>query len=218
VTTEQDLLERAAAGDLDAFTSLIESRRARVVRIAFNLTGDRELAKDVAQEVFLRLFRVIHRFRKGARFDPWVYRMTIHLGIDALRRERPHRQTASIEDLAGHPGAEAGPLPAPAGAPGGQELGRLFVLLTSRLGRKQRTAFLLREIEGLTTEEVAAVLRTTESTVRNHILQARRILQDALKREFPEYLPRERSQKGLDGSRTRAVDTKDTGSGNTETP
>jgi RNA polymerase sigma-70 factor (ECF subfamily) len=192
VTTEQDLLERAAAGDLDAFTSLIESRRARVVRIAFNLTGDRELAKDVAQEVFLRLFRVIHRFRKGARFDPWVYRMTIHLGIDALRRERPHRQTASIEDLAGHPGAEAGPLPGPVGAPGGQELGRLFVLLTSRLGRKQRTAFLLREIEGLTTEEVAAVLRTTESTVRNHILQARRILQDALKREFPEYLPRER--------------------------
>jgi RNA polymerase sigma-70 factor (ECF subfamily) len=192
VTTEQELLERAAAGDLDAFTSLLESRRERVVRIAFNLTRDRELAKDIAQEVFLRLFRVIHRFRKGARFDPWVYRMTIHLGIDALRRERPHRQTSSIEDLAAHPGAEAGPLPGPVGAPRGQELGRLFVLLTSRLGRKQRTAFLLREIEGLTTEEVAAVLRTTESTVRNHILQARRILQDALKKEFPEYLPRER--------------------------
>ena len=190
--TEQQLLERAAAGDLDAFTELIESRRERVLRIAWNLTGDRELSKDIAQEVFLRLFRVIHRFRKGARFDPWVYRMTIHLGIDALRRERPHRQTASIEDLAGHPGAEAGPLPGPVGAPGGQELGRLFVVLSSRLGRKQRTAFLLREIEGLTTEEVAAVLGTTESTVRNHILQARRILQEALRKEFPEYLPRDR--------------------------
>jgi RNA polymerase sigma-70 factor (ECF subfamily) len=182
--SEQDLLERAAEGDLDAFTSLIESRRERVLRIAWNLTGDRELAKDIAQEVFLRLFRVIHRFRKGARFDPWIYRMTVHLGIDALRRERPHRQTASIEDLRAHPEA--------AGAQGGRDLGRLFVLLTSRLGKKQRTAFLLREIEGLTTEEVAAVLGTSESTVRNHILQARRILQEALKKEFPEYLPRTR--------------------------
>jgi RNA polymerase sigma-70 factor (ECF subfamily) len=188
--TEQELLERAAEGDLDAFTSLIESRRERVLRIAFNLTGDRELSKDIAQEVFLRLYRVIHRFRKGARFDPWIYRMTVHLGIDALRRERPHRQASSIDDLA-HPEA-AGPLPAPAGAPGGQELGRLFVLLTGRLGRKQRSAFLLREIEGLTTEEVAVVLGTSESTVRNHILQARRILQEALKNEFPEYLPREK--------------------------
>jgi RNA polymerase sigma-70 factor (ECF subfamily) len=184
--TEQELLERAGEGDLDAFTQLIESRRERVLRIAWNLTGDRELAKDIAQEVFLRLYRVIHRFRKGARFDPWVYRMTIHLGIDALRRERPHRQTSSIDDLPSQPETAAG------SGGQGQELGRVFVLLTRRLGKKQRTAFLLREIEGLTTEEVAAVLGTSESTVRNHILQARRILQEALKKDFPEYLPRER--------------------------
>jgi len=65
----------------------------------------------------------------------------------------------------------------------------LFADLSQRLGRRQRAAFILREIEGLSTGEVAEVLGTSESTVRNHILQARKVLQKALRERFPEYLP-----------------------------
>lgn len=191
--SDQDLVERAAEGDLDAFTQLVESRRDRVFRIARHLVGDEELARDVAQDVFIRLFRVIHRFRKGGRFDPWLHRMTIHLGIDALRRERPHRQAASLDEMAaGQPETVASPQPGPSQALGSEEVRRLFAELSLRLGRRQRAAFILREIEGLSTQEVAEALGTSESTVRNHILQARKVLQKALRERFPEYLPPER--------------------------
>ena len=186
---DADLVQRAAEGDLDAFTVLVESRRERVFWIACHVVGDFELARDVVQEVFLRLFRVIRRFRKGGRFDAWLYRITLHLAIDAARRERPHRQTAPLGDL-----AEESEPRGPAAADGvrEREVRRIFADLAARLGPKQRAAFVLREIEGMSTGEVAAVLGTTESTVRNHILQARRLLKDGLASRFPEYAPKKR--------------------------
>jgi RNA polymerase sigma-70 factor (ECF subfamily) len=118
--------------------------------------------------------------------------MTIHLGIDALRRERPHRQTASLDEMAaGHPDTVASPQPGPSQVLGTEEVRRLFGELSRRLGRRQRAAFILREVEGLSTQEVAEALGTSESTVRNHILQARKVLQKALRERFPEYLPPE---------------------------
>lgn len=186
-TREADLVERAAAGDVEAFTRLVETRRERVFWVAFHVVGDAELARDVTQEVFLRLFRVIRRFRQGGRFDPWLHRITLHLAIDALRRERPHRRATSLDDL---PEGPAGPDP---GGPSRAEVRRIFQELSARLGRRQRAAFILREIEGLPTEEVAVLLGTTASTVRNHILQARRILREGLRERFPEYHPRTKS-------------------------
>jgi RNA polymerase sigma-70 factor, ECF subfamily len=189
---ETDLVERAAAGDLDAFTALVDSRRERVFWIAYQIVSDAELARDVTQEVFLRLYRVIGRFRSGGRFDPWLHRITLHLAIDALRKERPHRQTVPLDDpvegpSTGRPGASAG---GPGAALHRREVRRIFMELSGRLGRRQRAAFILREIEGMATAEVAAILGTTESTVRNHILQARRILQEGLRSRYPEYIPK----------------------------
>jgi RNA polymerase sigma-70 factor (ECF subfamily) len=197
---EHDLIRRSAGGDLAAFETLVESKRERVFWIAYHVVGEPELARDVAQEVFLRLFRVLRRFRSGGRFDAWLYRITLNLAIDARRRERPHREAAPLDARAsGEPagGAAAGP-----GRPGGgaaesptgeslrqREVRRIFVELSARLGRKQRAAFILREIEGMSTAEVAAVLGTRASTVRNHVLQARRILKEEMRRRYPEYCP-----------------------------
>ena len=69
----------------------------------------------------------------------------------------------------------------------GREVRRIYLSLSALLTRKQRLAFVLREIEGLTTAEVAEIMKTRESTVRNHILQARRVLQEGLRRLYPEY-------------------------------
>jgi RNA polymerase sigma-70 factor (ECF subfamily) len=196
---ETDLIRRSAAGDLDAFETLVESKRERVFWIACHVVGEAELARDVTQEVFLRLFRVLRRFRSGGRFDAWLYRMTFNLAIDALRRERPHREAAALQDrrpgggAAGDPaGGEASGPPGWTEPPAGEslrrrEIRRIFVELSALLGKRQRAAFVLREIEGLATSEVAAILKTTESTVRNHVLQARRILREELRRRYPEY-------------------------------
>lgn len=194
---EAKIIESAAGGDRAAFETLVERKRERVFRIAFHLIGDRELALDVTQEVFLRLYRVLKRFRTGEPFDPWLRRVTVHLGIDTLRKERAHRAAASIDDLPepaastshGVAGSTAG-----AGDPSSadtsvrrREIGRIFIELADLLSPKQRAAFVLREIEGLTTSEVARALQTRDSTVRNHILQGRRILQQALRERYPEY-------------------------------
>lgn len=181
---EQDLIRRSAEGDLDAFERLVELKRERVFWIACHIVGDRELARDVTQEVFLRLYRVIRRFRSGGRFDAWLRRIATNLSIDLLRRERPHRETAALEDLR----ERAGGRESPAGdTVRRRDIRRIFVTLSSLLTRKQRLAFVLREIEGLSTGEVAGILKTRESTVRNHVLQARRILQEELRRRYPEY-------------------------------
>ena len=190
---EQDLIRLAAEGDLEAFERLVERKRERVFWIACHIVGDRELARDVTQEVFLRLYRVIRRFRSGGSFDAWLHRITTNLSIDLLRRERPHRDTAALEDVpegaaGGTPSARAGGQESPAGdALRRREIRRIFATLSALLPRKQRLAFVLREIEGLSTGEVAAIMETRESTVRNHVLQARRTLQEELRRRYPEY-------------------------------
>ncbi len=195
---DPDLIRRAAAGDVSAFTAIVERKRERVFWTAIHVVGNAETARDVTQEVFLRLFRVLRRFRQGASFDAWLHRITLNLAIDALRRERPHREAAPLDEV---PEPPAGPLSGagPHASPAAEslrrrEIRRIFVELSARLARRQRFAFILREIEGLPTAEVAAILRTTESTVRNHVLQARRILQEELRRRYPEYLPPGRSE------------------------
>ena len=193
MSDDQDLIRRAARGEIEAFEALVERRRDRIFWIAYHVVGNTELARDVTQEVFLRLFQVIRRYRSGGRFEAWLHRITLNLAIDALRRERPHRETAPLKEttVAGvteagrhgrtsHPQAEALSV---------EEVRQIFATLSGRLPRKQRFAFILREIEGLPTAEVAAVLRTTESTVRNQVLQARRTLQEELRRCYPEYCP-----------------------------
>jgi RNA polymerase sigma-70 factor (ECF subfamily) len=191
---DRDLIRRAADGDLEAFSRLVESRRERVFRIARHVVGDPELARDVTQEVFLRLFRVARRYRAGGNFDVWLHRIALNLSIDALRRERPHRDTLPLDTAAGAGGAGAPAAPtgesSTTAALRRREVRRIFAELSSKLPRRQRFAFVLREIEGLPTGEVAAILGTTESTVRNHVLQARRTLGDELRRRYPEYCRR----------------------------
>ena len=118
---EQDLIRRAAEGDLEAFERLVERKRERVFWIACHIVGDRELARDVTQEVFLRLYRVIRRFRSGGPFDAWLHRITTNLSIDLLRRERPHRDTAALEDV---PEGAAASSPASAVGAGGRATDR----------------------------------------------------------------------------------------------
>ncbi len=176
-----DLIRSAALGDRRAFEDLVLRKRERVVRTAFQITGDWEDAKDVAQGVFLRLWRVLQRFDLEKRFDTWLYRITVNAAIDHLRERGPQGFLQALPEGAGEslrdPGRPADEL---------VDLGKLqrtFARMAARLAPKQRATFVLKEIEGLETAEVARVLGVTESTVRNHLLQARRILREGLKRE-----------------------------------
>ena len=196
---EADLIREAAHGDAGAFEELVLRKRERVVRTAYQITGDLEDARDVAQWVFIRLWKVLRRFDPGRRFDTWLYRITVNAAIDLLREKGPR---GTLQPLPEDPSA----LPAD-GAPSAEhaldlkELQRAFLRLASRLAPKQRAAFVLREIEGLPTEEVARALDVRESTVRNHLLQARRVLREGLEREYPGLVPPELRRPRTEGER-----------------
>lgn len=182
-----DRLRAAARGDRRAFEEVVLLRRDVVVRIARRIVGDPEDARDVAQAVFLKLWKVLRRFDVERRFDTWLYRITVNAAIDHLRERGPRGMLQPLPDdpstlaAVGDPGAAR---EADLG-----ELRRAFLRLAAGLAPKQRAVFVLREIEGLETPEIARVLGVAESTVRNHLLQARQILRRGLLRDYPGLVP-----------------------------
>jgi RNA polymerase sigma-70 factor, ECF subfamily len=179
---ERELIRRAKQGDLQAFEQLVREWRDQVFRIARQIVGEDEGAKDVAQMVFIRLWQVIRKYREGGSFAAYLHRITVNLSID-FHRQQSRRDPAESWDPSGldqiskSGGAE----------PSSGEVQRIFQILARKLSPRQRAAFVLREIEGLTTEEVSEILRMRQSTVRNHVRDARKILEEGLRRRFPEY-------------------------------
>jgi RNA polymerase sigma-70 factor (ECF subfamily) len=198
VLDDDVLIRKAAGGDLAAFERLIERKRDRIFWTAYRVVGSRDDAEDIAQQVCLRLWKVLGRFREGENFDTWVYRITVNASIDHHRRARAIREVATLDDPERREVAGEGS--GAVGAPARQEeavafrqLQSIFDELAAGLGEKQRTVFVLREIEGRTTEEIARTLAIRHSTVRNHLLQARRALSRAMRERYPELVPGERT-------------------------
>ncbi|MBP7149427.1 MAG: sigma-70 family RNA polymerase sigma factor [Acidobacteria bacterium] len=179
---DAELIARALGGDGEAFDALIGSRWERMFRIAWRIVGDAEDARDVAQQSCLRLWETLGRFRIGEDLDGWIYRMTVNLAIDALRR----RQARPEEPW---PAAPAEPVPA--AGPGPEELLRARELdaalqeVTHDLPPRQKAVFVLARIEGLSGAEIAAMLGLAPSTVRNHLFQARAVVGRRLAEKFP---------------------------------
>ena len=190
---ERELIHSAAAGDRRAFDELVRRKRERVVRIAYQVTGNLEDALDAAQGVFLRLWQGLESYDVRRRFDTWLYRVTVNAAIDQIRSRGPRGVLQPLPEDAGELAAREAPDPVQA-----LDLGRLqraFMQLATGLAPKQRAAFVLREIEGLETAEVARILGVAESTVRNHLLHARRILRAGLERDYPGLIPGKRAGK-----------------------
>lgn len=193
---ERDLIRAASAGDRGAFEALVRLKRERVVRTAFQVTGEMEDALDVAQGVFVKVWKSLGQFDSRRRFDTWLHRITVNAAIDMLRQRAPRGTIQSLPEDPSSLAAAAEP-PVVEESIDMARLRELFEHLSGSLAPKQRTAFVLREIEGLETSEVAAAMGVAESTVRNHLLQARRVLREKLRREFPGWFPRSRA--GDDG-------------------
>lgn len=196
---ELKLIEAAAAGERQAFDELVRRKRERVVRTAYQITGNMDDALDVAQGVFLKLWQGLGRFDPRRRFDTWVYRITVNAAIDHLRSRGPR---GAIQALPEEPVDDRpGRVPAAEARLDRKEIQQAFLRLAARLAPKQRAVFVLREIEGLETAEIAAALGIAESTARNHLMQARRILRRGLERDYPGLLPPRRDTEGPSGGR-----------------
>jgi RNA polymerase sigma-70 factor (ECF subfamily) len=162
------LVVRARAGDADAFEALMCANEERVLRLAGRLLGDRELARDAAQEVFLRVYRFLGGFREHEDFRAWLYRITVNVCRDAGRRTSrpgPRVPLEGREPADDRPGGEAALLSR-------ERIAAVRAALDT-LSVDERAAIVLRDLEGLTSEEAAAVLGSRPGTVRSRIASAR---------------------------------------------
>ena len=179
-TVDSELAARAAAGDGSAFHALVERHRAMVYRLAYQFAGNHYDAEDIAQDVFIKVFRSLDRFRYDAQLTSWLYRIVMNACIDHKRRHAPAGWAPFTEDaelrMANTP--EEGPGPEDQ-AYGGQ-LGEVLQTEIARLPAGQRLVFTMRHHEGLKLSEIADALGLAEGTVKRQLHAAVHRLRAAL--------------------------------------
>ena len=158
-------------GDTASFEHLITRYERRVMNIAMRILGCHDDAHDAAQEVFLRVFKYLHRLDLGKPIEPWLMRMTVNVCHDIGRKNRQHRNTSFEYTTSESISTSQSDNPY-AGLAEEQERQMLWKALAC-LSENERVAIVLRDVEGLSTAEVAAVLESPEVTVRSRISRGR---------------------------------------------
>jgi RNA polymerase sigma-70 factor, ECF subfamily len=187
-TSDETLAARAASGDDPAFEALVIRYQARVFRLARRLTGNDGDAQDALQDAFLQVYRNLSSFRGEARFSTWLYRIATNAAL-MLRRARARRPAESLEeylprfDAAGRHAATPAELRVAGQAD--EILDRQLLAEKARAGIERlpdlyREAFVLRDLEELTTSDVAEVLGLEPAAVRQRVHRARLMLRGYL--------------------------------------
>jgi len=175
VQDDGPLLSRARGGDLDAFNALVERYQGLVYNVCLRMLGEAAAAEDAAQETFLSAYRALERFRGGS-FRAWLLRIAANLCYDELRRRR--RRPLPLEAAAAVL-APAEQSPHQAYLQG--ELAAHIQRGLASLPPDQRLALVLRDVQGLSYEEVAQAMRVSLGTVKSRIARGRARLRDYLK-------------------------------------
>jgi len=158
---------KAQARDLSALEQLMREHERAVLRLAVRLTGKIEDAQDVAQEVFLKLHRELDKFQDRREIAPWLYRVTVNACFDERRRKKRAPEAAMLES--GWQSSE----PTPEQSAMVRQDHEMLQRGMETLSKRERAVIALREMEGLSTADVAAILGSSESTVRVQIANAR---------------------------------------------
>lgn len=178
-----DLERRAKQGDQEAFEQLVLDNQNRIYALALRLCGDREEAADLAQEAFVKVWQGLSSFQGESSFSTWVYRLTTNLCIDHLRKKRRREAVESVVSLDATDGGWAEPADwesDPQRLLERSERGRALARGLARLPDWQRQALVLRELSGLSYQEIAAALDIDLGTVKSRIARARLSLRKVL--------------------------------------
>ncbi len=180
------LIERAAAGEDAAFEQIMIYSQQRVLTLSWRMLGNEADARDASQEVFLRIYKYLGRFRQDQDFFAWVYGITLNVCRDFLkqRQRRSHRFIFFPSEVEQHV------VDAPSDRDDAEQVAigaqrrELIMKALATLPYKERAAIVLRDVEGLTTEEVAQILKSSATTVRSQISSARQKIRDYCRRHL----------------------------------
>lgn len=174
------LVERAAAGDAAAFEQLMIHSQQKVMALSWRILGNEADARDASQEVFLRVYKYLRRFRQDQEFVPWVYGITVNVCRDILKK----RQVSASRFISFSEDAQSDHLSLRSAAVDAEQAfirnqqRELISSAVATLPFKERAAILLRDVEGFSTDEVASILNSSSTTVRSQISTARKKIRD----------------------------------------
>lgn len=187
-SSDWELVRRCKEGDRQAFRELVERYQRKTVAIALGMLHDREDALEVSQEAFAKVFTNIQQFKEEASFYTWLYRIVVNLAID--RQRQKNRQPLLLEDDQGE-GDSGGIRATPAATSvdpyeqvKDKELGDRIRAAIAELTPAHKAVILLREVEGLSYEEISEILQCSRGTVMSRLHYARKRLQSLLRHDL----------------------------------
>lgn len=184
-----DLVARARAGDREAFTQLVRGHHALVFRWALVVAGDPDEADDVAQAVWIKVYRGLGAYRGGSKFTTWLYRVTWRAAVESGRTRQ--RRAKVLAEWQGDTGADLVSV-----MPAEPDQGKLLAVVRRYLGDlppRQRAIFAMADLDGVPAAEIAERLEIAEATVRVTLFKARRAIRGRLLQQEPRLMEEHRS-------------------------
>ena len=180
---DRQLVRTIRSGDSDAFEQLVRRKTTKVYSLCYRIIGNAEDAKDISQLVFIKLWENLEKYDPTYAFDTWLYRMVTNVAIDFMRNKQSRDNAVNSNLRLVKTSAE----PEQGVVVQRKEIENVFNAVSTVLSPKQKMIFVMSEMEDLRSSEIAKILGCRESTVRNHLFNARKLMQQQLKRRFPEY-------------------------------
>ncbi len=173
---DREVIEKAKNGDIKAFEAIYATYAGFVFNVVFGIVQNRDSAEDVTQQLFIRLYDKLRSFRYGARLKTYIYRMAVNMAINEYKRlRRQRKRLVSMEEV-----GELHQLADRDAIQDGRDKELAYQLL-SRLSPEHRTVIVLREMEGLSYEDIASTLNININTVRSRLSRARQVLMAAFR-------------------------------------
>ena len=188
--SDEVLIERFKAGDRNSFRELVEKYQSRVYSIALAMVGDRNDADDLSQEIFLKVYRFLHKFRGRSKFFTWLYRITVNTCINSRNGRCKKRETISLSQPLDEEGnnlytyVPQESFKSALETLKNEELGVKINSAINSLPDELKDVFILREIEDLSYRELATIFQCPEGTIKSRLFRAR----DQLKEKLEPYL------------------------------
>lgn len=180
---DRQLVLTVRGGDPEAFETLVRRKTTKVYALCYRIIGNAEDAKDISQLVFIKLWENLEKYDPRYAFDTWLYRMVTNVAIDFMRtrQSRENAVNSNLRLVRTSTDAEQTVVVQR------KEVEGVFDDVSTVLSPKQKTIFVMNQMEDLPSAEIAKILGCRESTVRNHLFNARKLMQQRLQQRYPEY-------------------------------
>jgi RNA polymerase sigma-70 factor, ECF subfamily len=180
---DRQLVQTIREGDSHAFEQLVRRKTSKVYALCYRIIGNGEDAKDISQLVFIKLWENLEKYDPAYTFDTWLYRMVTNVAIDFMRNKQSRENAVNSNLRLVKTAAD----PEQTVVVQRKEIEKVFDEVSTTLSPKQKTIFVMNQMEDLPSAEIAKILGCRESTVRNHLFNARKLMQQQLQKRFPEY-------------------------------